>query len=143
MNPFLTWFIFWKKTSQRNWTLLINITQRIEPTFFEFDSKNWTFFFLPKLRLKACSLSKKNDSKNSTFFFFLNTTLGIDVFWVWLKDFSKKYDTKNCCFQMWLEKWTFFWNVARRISTLFYYDSKNWTRFFFFRNYTLRIELLL
>ena len=44
---------------------------------------------------------------------------------------------------MWLKNEPFFLNVARRISTLFYYDSKNWTRFFFFRNYTLRIDLLL
>ena len=133
---FLTWFNFFEKKK--------NISKKLNPShqhysknwthFFEFDSKNWTFFD-QNFDSKHVHSPKKKWLKE--FNLFLNTTLGIDVFWVWLKDFFQKYDTKNCCFQMWLKKWTFFLNVARRISTLFYYDSENWTRFFFFFVITL------
>ena len=117
-------------------SIFSNMIQRIEPLLvFQYDSKNWTFFFF------------QHDSKNWFLFFF----------WLSLKDlnFFFEYDSKNRTFVKkwplfhmtpWIflitqKNWTLFdydtvnWTLfslkIQRIEPFFHYDSKNWTFFFF------------
>ena len=94
-------FLTWRKElnlffqhSAKNWALWLNLTQRIEPDFQKFDSKNWTFF-----TKKSGLLSKKNDSKNCTF---------LKIFWTpRIKNFCVtremelfffQFESKTCAF---------------------------------------------
>ena len=119
--------------THRNWTLFFNMTQRIEPTFFADDWKNWTFFDTKRLKV----FFRKIDSKNSTFFSEHDSRN-----WSFFGYDSKIFQNmtlRTVFFSNVTQKMNLFLNVTRRISTLFYYDSKNWTHF---PNKTLRLEPL-
>ena len=139
------------------------MTQRIEPFFFEDDSK---------IRLKELNLfSIWLDSKNRTLFFF-NTTQKFELqkknsknwtFWTWLKELIlREYDLQNwtLCWtwlkelnlllfkEIWLKELnTFFQKWLKELNSS-WYDSKNWTLFsirleelnLFFFNMTQRID---
>ena len=101
---------FFEKT--QNWTLLFQITRRIEP-FFQCDSKNWTLFLIwfkellflimtQRIQLFLQSWSKELDflwwltdlnvlenmSQRIEPFFFLNMIQRIEPFIIWLKELS-------------------------------------------------------
>ena len=83
------------------------MTQRIE--FFEYDSKNWTFFFF------------ENDSQNWIFSELNHFSLNV-------------LDSQNCITQrifFWMELLYMTKNGTKTLIDLFFeYDSKNWTFFF-------------
>ena len=120
-NDSQDWTFFCWKYDSKNWTFfLLNLTQRIVPSFFSWlqyldlfshDSNHWTFFFyvtqildwtfwkfliqrngpLFFSGLKVFS-SRKNNSQN---WIFLNSTHRIDFFFVnWTIKFLE-YDAKN------------------------------------------------
>ena len=119
----------------KNCHFFFSMTQRIEPSFFEhvsmnwtpfYDSKNWTFF----------QYDSKNVSFNKSMFpriepLFSDITQRIEPLFFW-------YDSKN---------WTFFecdsknWTlkVTPRIEPFFECDSKIWTSFL---NVTQNFELI-
>ena len=133
----------------KHWTLLLNMTHRIEPfcsiwltewnPSFQFDSKNWTLFW--------------NDLKN--WLFWKNESNNSNPFWTWFTELNihfEKYDSKNSTllFNMtyriksfsstWLiEINPFFSALLKELNRLFLnmtlrfqlfsakkYDSKNW-----------------
>ena len=114
--------------SHRNWTFLFYMTQRIEPFFFEYDSKNWTLFFwilTQRIELFVFRIWRKE----------------LNLFsWIWRKDwsFSLKFWHKS-------KNWTFFSKMTQRIKLFlelclkefnwlqnrtFLNDSNFWTWFF-------------
>ena len=136
------WTLFWIWLKELK-IFMIFLTQRID--FFEYDSKNWTFFswmWLTELNFFRIWLKELNfllnmtqrielfvehDSNNwlSSFFrmtkILLNTTQRIEPF--------LKYVPKNRTF--------FFLKICSK--NFFQYDSQNWTHFF---SITYRIEHL-
>ena len=91
LNPFLF--------DSKNWPFS-NMTQRIEPFFFEYDAKNWTLL----LRIWRKELNPfffEHDAKNCTLFL-----------WIWAKNWA--------FFYIWLKELNLFFSE---------YDSKNWTIF--------------
>ena len=130
--------------------VLFNMIQRIEPffckkkrliglnmnqkdwTLFEYDSKNWTFFFWNKIYdpKNWTHFQKKNDSKNWTLF--------------------EKYESKNTTFLTWItefnlfldesKNWTFYLNVTKELNFFFECDSNNWI--FGFSNVTIWLKEL-
>ena len=94
-----TFFLF----ASKNWGFFLNMTQRIEPFFLQFDSKNWTFLFL------------QYDSKNWTFF---NMTQRIERLF--------EYDTKNwISFWGWFKESNSFLNTTRRMKR-FFLNTTQW-----------------
>ena len=115
----------------KNWTLLFNMTQRIEPF-----QKTCLIKFLSKI-FKELNLLL---SMTQRIELFLNMTPKIDFFWTWFTEMNLfsallegwniwQYDSKN---------WTFF-DLTQRIEPSVLHDSKNWTfftrgiYFFFFK----------
>ena len=156
-------FFLVKKIDTLNWTLLFNMTHRIEPFFstwlkelnffFEqYDSKNCTFLckiWLNLLNLFAQYGSKNwtlsyektqrielfiyHDSQNWTFF---NLTHRIQPF------FSTRVISTNWTFSVWLMELNLLFmnlfSIWLKEMNSFQYDSKKWTRF----NMTQRTELV-
>ena len=153
----------WKYDS-KNWTLLFDLTHRIETIFstwlkelnpsFQHDSNNWTLLFKMSQRIEP---------------FLLNTTQRIEPFSFFSnsKNWNFLMTLRTEFFQMWLKKLFFFFfqkKVTRRIKPLkwltkenFEYDSTNWTfliwlkelffwndskKLIFLLNVTQRIEFL-
>ena len=132
----------------------LNMTRRIEPflpwlerieplSFFEYDSKTWTFVWV---WLKEVSLFFWTWLKELNLF--LNLTQRMDPFsqndsenWTF---FSKCVSKNGTFFQMWLKELNLFSNMIQRIEFLSdIYDSKSKNRTFFFFNTTQRIEHFL
>ena len=127
-----------------------NMTHRIEPFFFEFDSQNWNLFLNITERIELLFLTRLEELS-----FFLNTTQRIEHFWIrlkefntlliWLKDFFQKKKTTQRIepfFKIRLKvlffvkkidskNWTLsFLVTTQRIELFFFWnDSKNWTYF--------------
>ena len=119
LNPFplqkktdsknLTFF----QCDSKNWTFL-SITQRIEPSSF----KNWTPFFL--------NMTQRTQPKE------------LDAFWIWLNGLNFfnliqriELDSKNWTFfSTWLKELDLFLHDLKNWTLFFDYDSKNWTSFF-------------
>ena len=126
----MNWFLY--KNNSKNWTLLINMTHRIEP-FFSIWFKELNFW---KKMSQRIELFHGYDSKNNTLF--ENVTRRIELFF------------ENTTLWIWPENWTpYFLNLTQRIEPLiswtwrqelsrliFEYDSQNWTS-----KMTQRIEL--
>ena len=114
LNLFLTWLI-------ENWTLLFNMTQRIEP-FFQYESKNWIWlkglnFFFVSIWLKE--LSPFLDDSNWTLFSFS----------MWLKEWNPflfRCDSKNWTLflSMWLKELNLFFVWPQELKLFFQCDSK-------------------
>ena len=114
MSPFRIWlkelnFSKKKKHDSQNWTVLFNMTQRIEPFFFDQYMtqrtncslfQNMTQRIEPSFQQMTQRIETFSNQRIEPFFFS-----------------KKKYDYKN---------WTFF-NMTQRIE----YASKDWTFFLF------------
>ena len=133
----------------------------MNPIFFKYDSKNWTFLWLEEFDLfysiwiKELSLFSNLTQRSEPL---LWTWLKEFVLWTWLKEFVFEYDSKNVFFNMtiriepffandsetffltWLkEEELFFWKWLQE-SNIFYNVSQRIEPFFF--NMTQRIEPL-
>ena len=99
--------------------LFLNMTQRIEPTFFECD-----FFFLKK-KTQKIELFSKNDSNNWTF---LNMTQWIELALNDSKNWTClfQHDSENCFF---LNLLKFFFTGLEESNPFVQYDSTNRTPF--------------
>ena len=118
------WYIFWIwlkelnfffDMTQRNWTFLLNATQRVEP-FFNVIQR----VFLTKMTLSILPFLKY-DSR--------------------IELFLKNYDSQNWTlpinmthrmepfFSIWLKELNPFRNITQRTEPFSTYDSKNWTFF--------------
>ena len=124
LNPLLIWlkelksfFAVWRQWVQL--FLCSDMTQRVGP-FFEYDSKNSTFF-LPWLE-RIEPFFFKYDSNTWTFV------------WVWLKEVTQRSEPSFMNFTQRIE--LFFVNTTQRSESFFEHDSKKWT----FLNITQRIE---
>ena len=124
--------------TQRNWTFLLNVTQKKRSFFIGCDSKNFL------LMIQRIELFEKYDSQNRNFFF-SNTTQRIEPFF--------KYDSKNSTFfpydsQIFFLNTThrnepFFSEYDQRIELfLFWYESKNWNLFLYdSKNWTHFVDM--
>ena len=116
---------FFLNTTHRIELFFWNVTQRIEPDFQNFDSKNWTLF----TRRQTIEPSSQNDTKNWT------------LFWTWLTETFLNYNSKNCFLVKYdsqnSRNWTFFSVWLKELILFLECDSKNWTLFF---NIAQRIE---
>ena len=101
------------------------MTQRIDPFFFEYDAKNWTFFFF-NITQRIEPLFEY-DSKNWI------------SFWVWLKKSNSFLNTTFLNTTQWIEPIflnvsqieIFGWKIVKKKTKLiFSHDPKNRTRFF-------------
>ena len=134
MSQMIELFLIWPKDCFLLWlketNTFLNTTERNE--HFEYDSKNWTFFFFHDTKSWT---SCQCDSKSWTFFpvalkelnfFFFNMTQELNPF-CHSKELNLLlfHDAKN---------WTHFFGDSMEHSS----DPKNWT---FFLNTTHRIEL--
>ena len=100
------------------------MTQRIELFFFfEYDSKNRTFFecdsnwnFWLKISQKNSKLIFSHDPKNRTRFFS-----------IWLKELNLfRLDSKIWCYSVWPKELNFFWLGLTELDPFLEYDSENW-----------------
>ena len=148
-------FFFWTNrnmTQSMNWSLLHNMTPRIEPfkiwltelNFLKNDSKNWTFFFQYDSKNWTLLLQKKRlielnmNQKDWTLFEYVSKIVS----------FSLKYESQNCpFFNMTQRIELFFWKKTQRIKLFLECDWKNWALFLcdpqnwtFFLIVTQRIE---
>ena len=122
----------------------LNMTQRIEPTFFEHDSKNWNHFFEHDSKNCFFSIWLKNWTLfwiylNELFFFF-NLILKIEPYFRLAQRFDFFFWKKFNFFQ-WITSLNFFLNTTQRIEHVVLLwtwlkdffkkcDSKNWNFFF-------------
>ena len=115
---FLIWLTELKPSFQndsKNWTLLFNMTQRIE-SFILF---NMTHRIEPFFRLWLIEF--EHDSKKWTIFLLRNITQRIEPFLkIWLKELNPFYNMS-----IWIG---FFLNILKELN-FFEYDSKIWTFF--------------
>ena len=120
---FLIWFTESNTFFEHDW--------KIEHS--EYDSKNWTLFFIRMTqRLELCL---EYDSMDLNFFF--NLTQRIELFFNMTQELnpfchSKElnllfHDAKNWTHFFWRLNWTLFWSTELNI--LFEHDSQNWTLF--------------
>ena len=110
------WFFVWLKEM-----IFLNMTQRIETFFFEYDAENWCLFlFLPQRIETFSSLPQMIE----LFFSKILLTQRIELFFlIWLKEMKsekkKKKDSKSwtCFLKYDLQNWTssFFTNMIQRI----------------------------
>ena len=123
------------------------MTQKID-IFFEYDSKNWTFFSIWHKEIELfCWMRLKELNLFSMWFkeFFLTKmTLSILPFLKYdsrIELFLKNYDSQNWTlpinmthrmepfFSIWLKELNPFRNITQRTEPFSTYDSKNWTFF--------------
>ena len=113
------WHFFWKKITQRIGPNFL--TQRIEPFFFEYDAKNWTFFLWLNMTQRIEPF--ENDAENWTLFLFCRKELKLFPLCLW-------YDSKKWNLKKWLKELNLFFLIWLTELNLFFfhlYDSKNWT----------------
>ena len=120
LNSFLIWlkelnsFLLRKDHDSKNWT------------YFQYDSKYW----IKEFNLFGFFFQKKNMTQRIEPFF-LNMTLGIDLFWGMTQRFFQNMTLRTELFfsNVTQKNWTFFfWTLLEELNP-FYYVFKNWTRF--------------
>ena len=107
--------------------------RELNPFFFEYDAKNWTFFFLWMWRKELNPFFFECDVKNWNFSWIWRKEL--NPFLIWSKEtnfyFSDMNDSKNCFFKQ---------KILNELNFL-KYDSKNWTFEPCVKKKTQRVEL--
>ena len=133
--PWLKEMTLFLQNDAQNWTLILNLTERMESFFFEYDAKNWILFLWIR-RKRIESFFFEYDAKNWTLRLKWLGELNFrekkglkDLnlpFWTWLQEL-------NFSFQKLIERmelkndsnnWTLLINITPKK-----YDSKNWTFF--------------